>query len=474
MRERLRPRFRLLPRGIRARTTLVAVTVVGMCLGLAFAGLVIAARSNVAAQVRDAAVMRATDVSALVRGGTLPSSIPGRGENLLVQVVDARGVEIASSPSIEGQAPLVGSYVTPPGVSRTLAASRLDEVGDGTSAEGDDASSAPFVVALAGVDSANGPVTVIVAASLAPVDQAARALVPLLAASLPLVMLLIGGTVWALTGLALRPVEAIRVEAESISASAFDRRMPVPASGDEIAHLAETMNRMLDRLQAAVVRQRQFVADASHELKSPVAAIRTMLDVADAEENGVDLPVLLEDLRAEDARLAALVSDLLTLAWSDEGGAQLHEADVDLDDVVITEIGFVRPTTSIVFETSGLRPVRLRADRERLAQLMRNLFDNAVRHAHCRVQVTTRTDEDHAVLIVSDDGPGISETDRERVFERFVRLDEARGRSEGGTGLGLAVCRAIAQAHGGEIRVVVCDGGEGAAFEVRLPLSRRG
>jgi signal transduction histidine kinase len=466
----LTARRRFAPHGIRARTTLSAVVVVGVALAIAALALVSAARSALGAQIEDSARMRAQDVAALVHAGTLPSPIAGRDESLLVQVLDRSGRVTASSASIEGQAPLVAaSSLTR--VDRTFRVATLQD-GGYDRAGGDAGSGTPprYAVALSSAETSRGTSTVLVAASLAPVDQLSAVLVPLLAGGLPLVMLVIGAAVWMLTGRALRPVESITAEADSISASALDRRVPVPASRDEVAHLAQTMNRMLDRLESAAVRQRQFVANASHELKSPVAAILTMLDVAGADGRRVELTTLLRDLRAEDERLAALVADLLTLASSDEGQLRLRPADVDLDDAVLIEVAAMRSTTGVDFDTRGVRPARISADPDKLAQLLRNLLDNAARHADSRVCAATWIDGGEAVLVVADDGPGIAPEQRERVFERFVRLDEARGRSDGGTGLGLSVCRAIARAHGGDIRLIDAEGG-GAAFEVRLPVS---
>ncbi|HEY3317141.1 MAG TPA: HAMP domain-containing sensor histidine kinase [Coriobacteriia bacterium] len=451
------------------RTTLAAVAVVTVSLAVAAVALVGAARASLTSQITSAASMRAEDVATLVKTNHLPSPISGRDESLLVQVVDGGGRVVASSASIEGQGPLVplsSADATP----RTFTAPRLQGGADESGGEDGDPSTSRFVVAVRGTDAKTGRMTVIVAASLAPVEQLAGVLTPLLGAGLPLVMLVIGATVWALTGRALLPIEAITTEAETISAAALEKRLPVPDTGDEVAHLAQTMNGMLDRLESAAVRQRQFVADASHELKSPVAAIGMMLDVAESDGERVDRRVLLGDLRAEDERLAALVTDLVTLACADENAVGLRVTDVDLDDVVIAELAVLRSTTDCAFDLAGLRPVRIRADRARLAQLTRNLLENAARHAGSRVRVSTRAEGDEAVLTVSDDGTGIAEADRERVFERFVRLDEGRSRSDGGTGLGLAVCRAIARAHGGEIRVA--DTSEtGTTFEVRLPLS---
>ena len=228
---------------------------------------------------------------------------------------------------------------------------------------------------------------------------------------------------------------------------------------------------MLDRIESSAERQRRFVADASHELKSPVAAIRTMLEVADASPGSVSLEELTRDLLAEDLRLERLVADLLVLARTDEDGLALETVEVDLDDLVAEEAGAATSRFGIAIDETGVEAARVIGDAERLRRLLRNLLDNAARHAAGQVWVALERDRGSALLTVSDDGPGIPPGQEERVFERFVRLDTARSRDKGGTGLGLAVVRAIAVAHGGWVEVDESRHG-GATLAARLPLAR--
>jgi signal transduction histidine kinase len=458
----IRPSF-----GIRARTTLSATVVVGVALILASVSLVLFMRHALRTSIEAAAATRASDVALLARSGSLPPSLPGRGEALLVQVVAAGDRVIASSPSIEGDAPFsLGAL--PAGHSRTFTLDALpaEKV---NAADADSEPATPFLVIAHGVQTSKGPVTVLVAASLSPLEDTSDALVPLLSGGVPVVLLVLAATVWALTGLALRPVASIRAEAEAISSSELDRRLPVPAAHDEIRDLSETMNRMLDRLETASVLQRRFTANASHELKSPIASIRTMLEVARHNPEHADLPSLFDDLLAEDLRLELLVADLLILGQSDEGALKLSLSAFDLGAVAEEEVRAVTAPNGRRIDTSGITDVMVTADSARLRQVLRNLLDNAIRHAVSTVWVSTRADGSTAVLTVSDDGRGIPADARERVFDRFVRLDDNRSRIEGGTGLGLAVCRAIVAAHRGTIVVVEPEHG-GATFEVRLPV----
>ncbi|MHB1341030.1 MAG: sensor histidine kinase [Coriobacteriia bacterium] len=453
--------------------TLIAVLVVGVSVSLAMAALVLTARASLTNQITNNAEARAQDIALLAKSGAVPNPIPGRGEDLLVQVVDSAGRVIASSASIEGQAPLVDVQLAP-SQQRTFQVGALAETsGTGeTDGEGGADRGVAFLIAAAGVNSpAGGHETVIVAASLDPIRQLIDLLLPRLALGLPLIMIIVGFTVWWLTGRALSPVEAIRSEAEAISATSLERRVPEPGTSDEIGRLAETMNRMLDRLESSALSQQRFVSDASHELKSPIASIRTMLDVA-RRENPVDFDAFLNDLALEDLRLEHLVNDLLVLARFDERSVPARAIEVDLDDVVLSAVAAEVRLAKVDIDISGLHPARVNAVPSDIESLVRNLVENASRHARSRLWVTLEIVDNQAVLTVSDDGVGIAEADRARIFERFVRLDESRGRTDGGTGLGLAVCLAIARSLGGGIRVADSQH-SGATFEVTLPLTLR-
>jgi signal transduction histidine kinase len=249
-----------------------------------------------------------------------------------------------------------------------------------------------------------------------------------------------------------------------LSATTLDARVPVPPTDDEIAELATTMNEMLDRLQAASVSQRQFVSDASHELRSPVASIRAQLETALRYPDDVDWPSVAQIVLAEDARLEHLVGNLLAMARLEEGRLG-PRSEIDLDDLVMAQ---TQRMTGVRLDLSGVSGGRVWGNPDELTSVVRNLLDNAARHARSTVAVSVRETGPWVVVSVGDDGPGVPPEDRERVFERFARLQEGRSRDQGGTGLGLALSRRVAEAHGGQVHVEESPLG-GACFVVSLP-----
>lgn len=428
--------------GVRVRTTLVAVLVVGAALIVAAVALVRMVQASLTADVRAIASARAGEVAAD------PASVDaGDAEEDFVQVVDPRGEVVAASSNLKGAPALA---LPAPGSDATV-----DEV---PFEEG------PFlVVAVAGSDD-----TVVVAGrSLDDVADARTTLIAGLAVGVPLLTCVVGVVTWLLVGRALRPVEAMREEVERISAREMDRRLPLPAGDDEIARLAVTMNRMLERLEDAQHRQRRFVADASHELRSPLASIRQHVEVAREHPERTDLSHLTEVVLEEDARLQALVDDLLLLTRLDEGVRPRREEQVDLDDLALAEAERLR-TGVLEVDTSGIEAARVMGNRVQLGRVLRNLGDNADRHARTRIAISTLTRGGVTLVRVDDDGPGIAEDDRERAFERFVRLDEGRSRDAGGSGLGLPIVREIVRAHGGEVLLTEGPLG-GLRAEVHLP-----
>jgi signal transduction histidine kinase len=311
-------------------------------------------------------------------------------------------------------------------------------------------------------------VTVVAQRSLAEVDSTVSKLTNIMWFAVPGLIGLVALAAWYFAGRALRPVEAIRLQAESITGSTMHRRVPEPDTDDEVGRLARTMNAMLDRLETSSQQQRQFVSDASHELRSPLASIRTNLEVALRNADRADWPAVANRALAEDVRMEDTVSELLELARLDEsvGPAPLATLpEVDLDELVLDDTVQQR---RVPIDTTRVSAGRVHGRREQLTRVVRNLVDNAARHANAHVAVGLVTDDDGVELTVDDDGPGIPVEERERVFDRFTRLDDGRTRDAGGLGLGLSMVKAITEQHGGSVTIDDAPLG-GARVRVRLP-----
>jgi len=299
-------------------------------------------------------------------------------------------------------------------------------------------------------------------------DTAVGTVVQLLAVAVPALDLVVFALIWFVVGRSLRPVERMRREVDAVTATRLDQRVADPGTTDEIGRLATTMNRMLARLDESQRAQRRFISDASHELKSPLASLRQYAEVARDYPDRISDDDLAGAVLDESARLERLVRNLLVLARADEQSIELSRGDVDLDDLLLAEGSRLRASTPLKVDTSAVSAVRVSGDHALLAQVVRNLADNAAQHASAGIRVALALDGPTAVVTVDDDGPGIPSADRERVFDRFVRLDFARARTSGGTGLGLAIVRELVTAHGGSVIIGDSPLG-GARFELRLP-----
>ncbi|MET8980002.1 HAMP domain-containing sensor histidine kinase [Streptomyces sp. NPDC004539] len=280
------------------------------------------------------------------------------------------------------------------------------------------------------------------------------------------ILVLVAAITYLAVRIALRPVEAIRVLTASVTAS--DERVIVPASGREIAALATTINSTLQRLDNAALQQRRFVADAAHELRSPLTTLLASLEVALAYPERADWPATATTAARQTRRLQALAEDLLLLARLDTRTPTTATEPVDLT-ALATRLTDHHPLADgpLTLSCDSTGPAFAHGNPDEYERLLRNLVDNAARHAAHRVQITVRGEKDHVVLTVHDDGPGIPPEDAERVFERFVRLDDARSRDQGGTGLGLAIARDLAHRHGGTLTLAPRT--LGACFELRVP-----
>jgi signal transduction histidine kinase len=312
-----------------------------------------------------------------------------------------------------------------------------------------------------------GPGMIVVGRSTDQVKHATAASALLLSFAVPVGLALVAMAVWLSVGRALRPVESMREEAATITAAHLNRRLAVPDGRDEIPRLAATLNEMLDRIDATSRVQRQFVSDASHELRSPLATLRQLAEVARDYPGRTGQDSLARDVLAEEERMEELVAALLLLARIDDGVP--HTAGpVDLDDLVLDHARRLRHDDGPRIDVSGVSAGQVVGDPVLLGQVVRNLLSNALRHGRNEVSVSLQEYDDQVVLTVDDDGNGIPEADRQRVFERFVRLDEARARDGGGSGLGLAIVHKVVDELGGRVRVQESANG-GARFVVEVP-----
>ncbi|MFF2727031.1 sensor histidine kinase [Streptomyces sp. NPDC058008] len=479
-------------RSVRARAALGATLVVAVALAAAGLAVLLVLRANLTDRAGLEAEVAAREVAGeLALGAAYAELDLGDEETRPVQVTDEDGRVVAVSKDLEAISGTGTAQVVPVPPAASPAPGdddgddgddreRDDDHGSGP-ARGEVSSDAPdFANGTATVDGATADfrfasvelttdedvtLTVHAGAPLAAEQEAVDTVRTSMLTGLPLMLLVVAGVTWLVTRRALRPVEGIRRELAAITASEdLGRRVPEPDSRDEIARLARTTNETLAVLEASVGRQRRFVADASHELRSPIASLRTQLEVGAAHPGLLDVPGAVADT----VRLQVLAADLLLLARLD-AGERPGRAVVDLGALVREEVS-QRTADRIPPEVSveDGAPLEVTGSRSQLARVAGNLLDNAERHADRAVAVSVRAERGDVLVEVTDDGAGVPEAQRERIFERFVRLDEARGRDEGGAGLGLAIARDVAARHGGTLTVDAAPGG-GARFTLRLP-----
>ncbi len=440
---------------VRMRATASATIIIGVTLVIAAVVAVGLRHRALVNDVDSRAQLRLDDVAALAKKNQLPSTLAGAPEDATLAQVVAAGHVIAQSPEISARSVLAG-FEPPGGATVTRTVHRAPVKGGGS-----------FRVAARRVMTPNGPVVVYAAAPLETATESAHALEVGLSVAVPMLILVIAITTWWIVGRALRPVENIRREVDEISATELARRVPEPPTGDEIQRLAETMNTMLERLEDSTLRQRSFVSDAAHELRSPIASIRAETEIAASYPRAVDSRAALERIGSTIHQMETLVEDLLVLATSDEQG-RAPATNVDLDEIVVQQLEMARATAPVRIDAPVIDAARIRGHRDHLRRVVANVIDNATRHARSAVIVELHAHDGVAEIAITDDGPGVPWELRDYVFDRFARVDDARSRTRGGAGLGLAIARRVVEDHDGTIGIE--DATSGTRIVIRLPL----
>jgi signal transduction histidine kinase len=442
------------------RARLLVIGVLGVAVALAIGSFALYGVLTLVSfrTIDDAGQATVAEVADLVDRDRLPDPIPVTGSQI-VQVLDSENRVVSAS--VNGDR--LTALLTPDEVAAALNGDHPQVSG---SRVGLDSS---LRVSAAEVGPADARRTVVVAQRIDDIEDSQRILRLTLLATYPLLLLALALIAWRVVGAALRPVEMLRSTADRISGTGQDSRLPVPASRDEVHALAVTLNSMLDRLSASRARQRAFVADAAHELRSPLSSMQTQLEVA--ERLGEDTETT-RDLHAEVIRMSALVEDLLVLARLDQEPSPAKPPQpVAVPDLLLDVVR--RQAGARVGVTTGALPdAVVLGDRDALGRVFGNLVDNAVRHAVSTVHIEALERGSVVDVLVSDDGTGIPEADRERVFDRFTRLDEARDRDAGGSGLGLAIVRELVHQTGGTVVLETGVAG-GLVARVSLPVAPR-
>lgn len=437
---------------VRSRTTLVAGVVTLAALVAGSIALLVALETSLTHGEDDLSRARLDDLSSLAGRGELPAKL-NAGDGV-AQVVDTNGHVLAESSNIVGRPP----------ITRFRPAGGREDVR--TIIGPDDNEQEEYRLWARTATTPSGEVVVYVGASTESVREATRVARKSLLIGIPALLGLLVATTWVLLARALRPVEAIRSEVSTITDSQLDRRVPVPSADDEVGRLARTMNGMLDRLESASRRQRDFVANASHELQSPLAAMRALLETDDAPGSEHERAETARRLLAENRDMEGLVQNLLFLA-RDEADVAAPMSALDLDDIVLEEATRLRGSTKVTLDTSRVSAAPVIGNRPDLHRLVRNLLENGVRHAQSKVAVTLGLVDGGVELAVLDDGGGVAIADRDRIFDRFYKVDGARSRGSQGSGLGLSIARAVAESHGGDL--TLGESSAGALFRLRLP-----
>lgn len=438
---------------VRARITALATVVAAIALVLAALALLRTLDSQLTSQGDGAARARALELGDAAEAGRLTSVLDPVTDDGLVQVVDAGGQVLGASPNLVSPRPI------------DAPATHAESLHVVTMTAPDDAETERYRIWRLARETDSGVVTILVGTSLESVSEATGTLRTTLFVGVPLMLVLLAVGIWYVVGRALSRVDRVRREVDGIGDRDLSRRLE-PGPPDEVGRLVQTMNAMLDRLERSQERQRDFVADASHELQSPLTAFRAQLEVARAHPDRADWAALTTDLLEDADRMERLVHDLLLLATGETPLAAGAD-QAELAAIVKDEVARLVPRPGIAVSLVVESPAAVRGDQRQLGRVIGNLLDNAAAHAETSVEVLVGAAGGSAWVSVSDDGPGVPEDQADKVFDRFHRGDAARARTHRGTGLGLAIARALARRHGGDVTLE--PSAVGARFVLRIP-----
>ncbi|NNF53628.1 MAG: HAMP domain-containing protein [Acidimicrobiales bacterium] len=444
---------------LRFRLSAVATVVVAVVLTVASVALLRVQRRQLTINMDNQLQQEANDVVADLRPGEPIELINANPEDRAIQIVAADGTVLAATDNLAGD-PALPNPLTGSATQATRTRNDLPLEDDS------------YRVLSRRIQVGDDAAILHVAENSDDLNDTIRLLTAALGLALPALIAVLGALMWWLTGRTLDPVERIRSEVDAITTTNSTQRIHVPNRHDEISRLATTMNNMLERLNDATARQQQFVADAAHELRTPLTRIRTNVEVDLAQPGAADPKATNLTIRDEAIGLQHLIDDLLHLARSDAGHAGAPRTEVDLDDIVMQEIQLQRAAhPGVKIDARQVSGAHVHGNPEQLSRAVRNLLSNAVRHANSVISVALSERGASAQLSVADDGPGVPTEHRQRIFERFARVHDARTRDDGGVGLGLAITKDIVDAHGGSI-TYDDDHTNGACFVVSLPLEQ--
>lgn len=426
--------------GLRVRSALIVAVV--MTAGLAVAAvsltyvlyrsLIVASDDAATDCIRQVTVQLALDTPADLDRSALATD----NRVSIVQIIDQTGHVVQSSTDSPTH-PITDDRPNPGTIAHHLATTTRADEGR---------------VSAATVGGRDGQYTIVVAANQEEVESTIKLVAVLVALATPFIVALAALATYALVGRSLRSVERIRTRVAAITSADLTDRVPVPPQNDEIAALAMTMNDMLARIEAGHNAQRRFISDASHELRSPLTTITAALELGRAQPAILDAAMFDDTLLPEAQRMRQLIDDLLLLARADENALTHRHTDIDLDDILTTEVARTRTTTALTIDVA-VEPARITGDPAQIARAVRNLLDNATRYAATTITVRLRNNDRYAHIEITDDGPGIAPSDLARIFDRFYRPQQDRGRGTGGSGLGLAIVAEIITAHHGTVRI---------------------